>query len=155
MQSRKCLVFYVTWGYTKRYAMIKISELQSGDYVWVNNMGATMEGEVLEVNSMQKKALVRTNGQQDFWYEEADLNPVTLNDDALQKLNFSKVEEPDGGVKYMKGAFRIHLDQKNDFSNLHFWYREDRRHVPGVIALHQLQNYYNSMTKVHLTDLPI
>jgi hypothetical protein len=135
--------------------MIKISELQSGDYVWVNNMGATMDGEVLEVNSMQKKALVRTNGQQDFWYEEADLGPVALNDEALLKLNFSKVEEPDGWVKYMKGAFRNHLDQKNDFSNLNFWYREDRRHVPGQIALHQLQNYYNSMTKVHLTDLPI
>jgi hypothetical protein len=135
--------------------MIKISELQSGDYVWVNNMGATMDGEVLEVNSMQKKVLVRTNGQQDFWYEEADLGPVALNDEALLKLNFSKVEEQDGGVKYMKGAFRIHLDQKNDFSNLHFWYREDRRHVPGQMALHQLQNYYNSMTKVHLTDLPI
>ena len=55
----------------------------------------------------------------------------------------------------MKGAFRVHLNQPNDFSSLDFWYREDRRHVNEHLAVHQLQNYYLSMTKVHLTEAVI
>lgn len=131
--------------------MIKISELKEGDLILVDFDGTLMNGEVLEVNRGQKLAHVRTNGQNDFWYEEEALNPIPLNDEALLKLNFQRHNGEDGTVKYMKGAYRIQLDKQDDFNAINFWYREDRRQVNNPISVHQLQNYYLDMTKVHLT----
>lgn len=131
--------------------MIKISELKVGDLVIVDFDGTFLSGEVLQVNNAQKLAHVRTNGQNDFWYGGEALNPISLSDDALLKLNFQKQDAEDGSVKYMKGAFRIQLERKDDFGAINFWYREDRRQVNNPISVHQLQNYYLDMTKVHLT----
>ena len=131
--------------------MIKISELQEGDIIMIDFDGTNMEGEVLEVNNGQKLARILTNGQNEFWYGTEALHPIELSDAILQKLNFQRQEEENGAVKYLKGAFRIHLEKEGDFSNLHFWYREDKRHVNQPISVHQLQNYYLEMTKVHLT----
>lgn len=131
--------------------MIKISDLKEGDLVMVDFEGTLMEGEVLEVNNGQKLAKVLTNGQNEFWYAGEVLKPIPLSDAALKKINFTREDQPDGSVKYLKGAFRVHLDRPDDFSNISFWYREDKRHVNQSIALHQLQNYYLDMTKVHLT----
>lgn len=131
--------------------MIKISDLKEGDFVLVNNEGAQMEAEVLEVDNIQHLVLLETNGQQDFWYGADVLSPIPLSDAALKKINFQREDQPDGSVKYLKGAFRVHLDKPDDFNNISFWYREDKRHVNQPIAVHQLQNYYLKMTKVHLT----
>ncbi len=131
--------------------MIKISELKVGDLIMVDFDGTLMNGEVLEVNIGQKLANVRTNGQNDFWYGGESLNPIPLNEEALQMLSFQRQDGEEGTVKFMKGAFRIQLEKKDDFSAIHFWYREDRRHVNNAISVHQLQNYYLDMTKVHLT----
>lgn len=131
--------------------MIKISDLKEGDLVMVDFEGTLMEGEVLEVNNGQKLAKVLTNGQNEFWYAGEVLKPIPLSDAALKKINFTREDQADGSVKYLKGAFRIHLDKPDDFSNISFWYREDKRHVNQSIALHELQNYYFKMTKVHLT----
>ena len=130
--------------------MIKISELKEGDLVMIDFDGTHMEGEVLEVNNGQKLAKLLTNGQNEFWYGSEAIYPIQLSDAILQKLNFQRQNEEHGAVKYMKGAFRIQLDKEADFSNLHFWYREDKRHVNQPISVHQLQNYYLEMTKVHL-----
>ena len=131
--------------------MIKISDLKEGDLVMVDFEGTLMEGEVLEVNNGQKLAKVLTNGQNEFWYAGEVLKPIPLSDAALKKINFTREDQPDGSVKYLTGAFRVHLEKPDDFSNISFWYREDKRHVNQSIALHQLQNYYLDMTKVHLT----
>jgi hypothetical protein len=135
--------------------MIKISELKEGDIIMVDNEGAMMEGEVIEVNNGQKLAKVRTNGESDFWYGGEALHPISLSDEAMKLLKFERVDEEGGGVKYMKGAFRVHINKAGDFGNLDFWYREDRRHINQPIAVHQLQNYHLSMTKVHLTEAAI
>lgn len=135
--------------------MIKISELKEGDLIMVDNEGTMMEGEVREVNNGQKLAQVRTGGESDFWYGGEALHPIALSDEAMKLLKFERVEEEGGGVKYMKGAFRVHINKANDFSQLDFWYREDKRHVNTPLAVHQLQNYYLSMTKVHLTEAVI
>lgn len=135
--------------------MIKISDLKEGDLVMVDFEGTLMEGEVLEVNNGQKLAKVLTNGQNEFWYAGEVLKPIPLSDAALKKINFSREDQPDGSVKYLKGAFRVQLDRPDDFSNIDFWYREDKRHVNQPIALHELQNYYLKMTKVHLTAAAI
>lgn len=135
--------------------MIKISDLKEGDLVMVDFEGTLMEGEVLEVNNGQKLAKVLTNGQNEFWYGGEVLKPIPLSDAALKKINFTREDQPDGSVKYLKGAFRVQLDRPDDFSNIDFWYREDKRHVNQPIALHELQNYYLKMTKVHLTAAAI
>ncbi len=135
--------------------MIKISDLKEGDFIMVNNEGALMEGEVTAVDQVQKMARVSTGEGNEFWYQADALAGIPLSDAALKKLHFERVEEPGGGIKYMKGAFRVHIDGENDFSNPSFWYREDRRHVQDALFLHQLQNYYLSMTKVHLTEAAI
>lgn len=135
--------------------MIKISDLKEGDLVMVDFEGTLMEGEVLEVNNGQKLAKVLTNGQNEFWYAGEVLKPIPLSDAALKKINFTREDQPDGSVKYLKGAFRVQLDRPDDFSNIDFWYREDKRHVNQPIALHELQNYYLKMTKVHLTAAAI
>ncbi|TWI79381.1 hypothetical protein IQ13_3785 [Lacibacter cauensis] len=131
--------------------MIKISDLKEGDFVLVNNEGTTMEGEVIAVDNVQKMAQVSTGENNEFWYEADALSAIPLSDEALKKINFQREDQPDGSVKYMKGAFRVQIERPNDFSNINFWYREDKRHVNQSIALHQLQNYYLNMTKVHLT----
>ncbi len=131
--------------------MIKISDLKEGDFVLVNNEGTTMEGEVIAVDNVQKMAQVSTGESNEFWYEADALSAIPLSDEALKKINFQREDQPDGSVKYMKGAFRVQIERPNDFSNINFWYREDKRHVNQPIALHQLQNYYLNMTKVHLT----
>ena len=57
------------------------------------------------------------------------LRPIPLDEEQLLKLNFTRQEFEDGSVKYIKGAFRIFLPNKNDFSNMEIWYREDRRNL--------------------------
>lgn len=131
--------------------MIKFHELKQGDYVIGEFEGTRWEGEVKRLNGDEKQVCVDT-GVQQFWFEQEHLFPIPINDDQLLKLNFTKHENEDGSVKYMKGSFRILLPKKDDFSNFEMWYREDRRHHPDVHYIHQLQNHYLQMTKVHLTN---
>jgi hypothetical protein len=131
--------------------MIKISDLKEGDFVLVNNEGSIMEGEVTAVDKIQKLAKISTGESNEFWYEAEALSAIPLSDAALKKINFRREDQPDGSVKYLKGAFRLQFDKADDFNTISFWYREDKRHVNQSIALHQLQNHYLDMTKVHLT----
>ena len=55
-------------------------------------------------------------------------------------------------VKYLKGAFRIQTPKQDDFSHFEIWYRDEKRMIADSIPLHVLQNHYEAMTKVHLTD---
>jgi hypothetical protein len=78
-----------------------------------------------------------------------------LDENALLDLQFSKQASDDGSVKYSKGAFRLVTPKADDFSSIEMWYREDRRHHPNVHFVHQLQNQYNDMVKIHLTRNPM
>ena len=131
--------------------MIPFNEIKVGDYVIVEFEGTMRNGEVLEINRDDKQICVETEVQE-FWYEPEDLHPIPINDAEMLRLNFSKEELPDGVVKYRKGSFRLVIPRKDDFSTLEMWYREDRRDHPNVHYIHQLQNHYYQMTKVHLTD---
>ena len=128
--------------------MIKLGHLQTGDIVMVNDEGLMREGMVVETNRIEHLALV-DNGVQEFWYPQQDLYPIALNDSQLGKLGF-EAEEMNGAVKYKKGAFRMVLPHKGDFSKIEMWYREDRRHFEVPIAVHELQNLHLQMTKVPL-----
>jgi hypothetical protein len=130
--------------------MIKYNELKVGDLVMVEYDGNRMEGEVMDLNGDEKQVCVKTEAQ-DFWYETSNLYPIPLDESQLFKLGFQKNDNEDGSVKYMKGAFRVLIHQPNAFSNFEMWYREDRRHINEPISLHEFQNKYHDMTKIHLS----
>ena len=131
--------------------MIKFSELKIGDYVIAEYEGQQRDGEVKRLNGDEKQVCVETDVQE-FWYETAHLFPIPLSDEQLIKLNFSKEGQANGSVKYKKGSFRLVVPAKDDFSTLEMWWREDRRIHPNVHYVHQLQNHYLDMTKIHLTN---
>ncbi len=131
--------------------MIQFHEIKVGDYLIADNDGDKKQGEVTNLNGNEKQVCVNT-GVQDFWYELNQLSPITLDDEQLEKLKFHKLENEDGTVKYMKGAFRMMLPAKGDFSNFEIWYRDEHRKIMHPIFLHQLQNHFYDMTKVHLNE---
>jgi hypothetical protein len=134
--------------------MIKFSDLKIGDYVLAEYEGRKWEGEVTRLNGDEKQVEVTTDVQP-FWYETDALYPIPLNEASLLKLGFHKHINDDLSVKYMKGSFRLVTPQAGDFSHIEMWYREDRRHHPNVHYVHELQNHYLEMTKIHLTDAPM
>ena len=131
--------------------MIKFSEIKVGDYLIADNDGDKKQGEVTNLNHDEKQVCVDT-GAQEFWYETEQLSPIALDEDQLKKLKFHKQENPDGTVKYMKGAFRMMLPAKGDFSHFELWYRDEHRHIMHPLNVHHLQNHFYEMTKVHLND---
>jgi hypothetical protein len=131
--------------------MIKFNDLKTGDYVMAKSDGQVWDGEVTDFNHDEKEISVY-NGVQDFWFKGEDLLPLPLDEKQLMKLKFAKHVNEDGSVKYMKGAFRLQTPQQDNFSNFEMWYRDERRIMMQPIFVHQLQNHYLEMTKVHLTD---
>jgi hypothetical protein len=129
--------------------MIKFQEIQKGDYLIADFDGEKRRGEVTNLQRESKRVMVN-NGIQEFWYEENQLHPLPLNDEELTSLKFQQQQNDDGTVKYLKGAFRMMIPAKNDFSKLEIWYRDERRHIVQQLSLHQFQNHFYEMTKVHL-----
>lgn len=134
--------------------MIKFSDIRIGDYLKAEYEGKMWDGEVVRLNGDEKQVCVQTEVQE-FWFSPDHLYPIELNDGSLLKLGFQKQQQDDGSVKYLKGSFRIVVPRASDFSSIEMWYREDRRHHPDVHFIHQLQNQYLDMTKVHLTSEPV
>jgi hypothetical protein len=130
--------------------MIKFNELKVGDYVIAEYEGQKRQGVVTHLNGDEKQVSVETEVQ-DFYYDPQDLYPIPITHEALLDLHFTSEDLADGSVKYKKASFRMLIPKKDDFSSMELWYREDRRHHPNVHSIHQLQNYYLDMTKIHLT----
>lgn len=128
--------------------MLKIGNLKSGDIIVVNDEGVKREGTVVSVSHEENQALV-DNGVQEFWYSPEEMEAVPLDESQLLKLGFTR-EEQEGAVKYKKDSFRLVTPRKGDFSNVEMWWREDRRHFSFPLGVHELQNLYLDMTKVHL-----
>lgn len=131
--------------------MIKFSDIKKGDYVFAESDGQAWQGEVTDLNHDEKQICVN-NGVQDFWFKGENLFPIPLDEEKLLKMKFRKHENEDGSIKYMKDAFRILTSKQDDFSAFEIWYRDERRQIMSPIYLHELQNHYLDMTKVHLTD---
>jgi len=133
--------------------MIKFHELRIGDIVLAEFEGQRSEGEVIELNGEDREVCVQTSVQ-DFWYQPEHLYPIPLDEDQLKKFSFERQDFGDGEVKYLRGPFRILLPANGGFSHFEMWYREDRRRIMQSISVHELQNHYLQMTKVHLTRTP-
>lgn len=131
--------------------MIKFHEVKVGDYLIADNDGDARRGEVTNLNGDEKQVCV-DNGIQEFWYETNQLTPLPITDDELKDLKFHSEAQPDGTVKYMKGAFRMITPGPGDFSKMEIWYRDEKRHIMSEIPLHVLQNHFYEMTKVHLNQ---
>ena len=131
--------------------MIKFHDVKVGDYVMATFDGDTHQGEVTQLQKDQKLALIST-GEQEFWHSMEDLTSIPLDENQLMKLKFTKQENEDGTVKYMKGAFRMLLPAKGEFNKMEIWYRDERRHIMEPLSVHMLQNHFYDMTKVHLND---
>jgi hypothetical protein len=131
--------------------MIKFHEIKVGDFLLADNDGDILQGEVTNLNGDEKQVCVDT-GTQEFWFETSQLSAIPLNEEQLLNFKFRKEENPDGTVKYLKGAFRILIASKDDFSKMELWYRDERRHIMQPISVHQLQNHFHDMTKVLLNE---
>ena len=132
--------------------MIKFQDVKVGDYLMADNDGDILQGEVTSLNGDEKQVCVDT-GTQEFWFETNQLRAIPLDDTQLTNLKFTKQQNEDGSVKYMKGAFRILLPSAGNFSTMEIWYRDERRHIMQPISVHQLQNHFHEMTKVHLNNI--
>jgi hypothetical protein len=128
--------------------MLKINNLKSGDIIMVEDDGVMREGTVVKINHEENQALV-DNGVQEFWYSPEEMTAVPLDDKQLATLGFTR-EEFENGYKYKKDSFRLVTPQKENFSHVEMWWREDRRSFHTPLAVHELQNLYLDMTKVHL-----
>jgi len=128
--------------------MLKIGELKQGDIVKVTDEGVEREGTVVRVSHEENQALV-DNGVQEFWYSQEEMHALPLDENQLTRLGFTK-EEADGTIKYKRDSFRLVTPKKGDFSNVEMWWREDRRHFSFPLGVHEFQNLYLDMTKVHL-----
>jgi len=129
--------------------MIKFSDLKFGDIVMAEYEGQQRVGMVKDIDRAEGKACVEDNVQE-FWYTPDHLYPIALNDEQMSKLGFTKAENGDGSVKYMKDSFRVLLPKKDNFSTMEIWWREDHRYLNKPIHVHELQNHYFQMTKVEL-----
>ena len=134
--------------------MIKFNEIKIGDFLLGEYEGKKWVGEVINLNNDEKQVCLETEVQE-FWFETEDLYPIPLEDESLRTLNFVREDMADGSVKYKKGSFRMLIPAAGDFSRMDIWYRDDKRINPDIHYIHQLQNHYHQMTKVHLTDEPI
>lgn len=130
--------------------MLKFSELKVGDLVMAEYDGNLKVGEIRNLNHDEKQVCIETQDQ-DFWYDFKHVKPIILDEPQLFKLGFTRQKNDDGSVKYSKGAFRVLTPSENDFSNFEMWYREDQRFIKQPIFVHEFQNKYLDMTKVHLT----
>ena len=131
--------------------MLKFQNIKVGDYLMADNDGDVLKGEVTNLKHGENQVCLDI-GAQEFWYEMEQLNPIPLNDAELTALKFSKDTNDDGTIKYSKGAFRMMLPAEGDFSKMELWYRDEHRHVMHAINVHELQNHFYDMTKVHLND---
>lgn len=131
--------------------MIKFSNIKPGDIVMAEFEGQQWQGIVKDLNREDKEVCVETDVQQ-FWFTPEHIYPVPLDEHQLTRLGFTKQENSDGSVKYMKDSFRLVVPHKGDFSSIEMWWREDRRHLHQPFYLHDLQNHYYEMTKVELNQ---
>jgi len=132
--------------------MIKFKDIKVGDYLMADNDGDVLKGEVTNLKHGENQVCLNI-GVQEFWYEMEQLKPIPLNEEELSNLKFTKQDNPDGTVKYSKGAFRLLLPAAGDFSKMEIWYRDERRHIMQPISVHQLQNHFYDMTKEQLNDV--
>ncbi len=130
--------------------MNHFKELKKGNLVLVRFNNKEVEGEVTDLMKVDKNIGVATSVQE-YYFNVKDVFPIPLSDSQLHKFGFHRTIQPDGSVIYNNfETFQIHLSKENDFSTITLVYKEDIRINPAIHGIHQLQNLYADMTKMHL-----
>ncbi|MBP1650300.1 MAG: hypothetical protein H6Q26_457 [Bacteroidetes bacterium] len=132
--------------------MINLHDVKAGDTVIVEYEGEKHEGLVLEVNREDKQVCVQT-GEQEFWYELADVYPIPLSEEQLLKLQFTKENispDPDNRRIYVRGPFSVMFHELDGREAIRLDYRDEHREIKGALTVNQLQNHYHAMTNFHL-----
>ena len=131
--------------------MIKMNQIKKGDYFITNNEGDLKIGEVVALDKFTKQVCIDEDGNE-YWYHTNQLTSIPVSDKVLRTLKFTQILNTDGTVKYSKGAFRLLIPMQGDFSRMNIWYRDEHRMIFNPISVHELQNHFLAMTKVHLND---
>jgi len=134
--------------------MIPIHNLKPGDIVNVDFDGTFTRGSVAEFDRENQQICVITNDDQESWYSPADLSPIILTKEDLEKLQFvPSAPFADGTITYVRGPFSIEVKDPNTLQEITLMYRNEAQRVfHHGLALHELQNHYLDMTNVHLID---
>jgi hypothetical protein len=132
--------------------MVLFHEIKLGDYFIADNDGDKKQGEVTDINGDEKQICIDTD--QSFWYELDQISAIPLDEAQLLSFKFHPTLNEDGRIKYSKGAFRLLIPAKDDFSTSEIWYRDEKRHITYPLYVHILQNHFHEMTKVYLNDEP-
>jgi hypothetical protein len=130
--------------------MLKLKDLKEGDHVIAEYEGQRIEGIVRELHRDDDNEVCVETAVQTFWFKPEHLSAIPLDEAQLLKLGFSRKENEDGTVKYLKGPFRLLIASAGDFSHVEIWYREDRRKLNAQISVSELQHHYHDMAKVDL-----
>lgn len=131
--------------------MIKLHDLKEGDIVMVDFEGQMRTGDITEISTGDKKALV-AHGENEFWYDFHDIHPVPVDDAHLKELGFKVVSDTGSdGLLYERGPFTMQVVQKGPDKHYQLHYRDETRHIHELSYLHQLQHHYKGMTNFHLT----
>ena len=131
--------------------MLKLGDLKQGDIISVNDDGVEREGVVVKISHEDHQVLV-DNGVQEFWYTLEEMKPIPL-DEAQLMQPWIYQGRAEWGYEVQKRLVPAGNSQKDDFSNIEMWWREDRRHFSFPLGVHQLQNLHLDMTKVPLEKL--
>lgn len=131
--------------------MLQFQEIKKGNYFIVGSDGDMKTCTVVDKNRYNNQVCL-FNGVQDFWYDIKELKSIPLNEKTIMQMKFSKQVNPDGTIKYCKGAFRALIPKEGDFSRMEIWYRDEHRIISKPLCLHEMQNHFQSMTKVLLNE---
>lgn len=130
--------------------MIKFSEMKQGNRIEVCQEGVWQMGTVGRANADDGGQIEITTGVQTAWYQASDIRAIALEEAPLMALGFEKEVQESGNIKYKFGAFRVLIGPTKRFADFLMWYREEKSHITYNMTLHQFQNRYAEMTKVHL-----
>ncbi len=111
------------------------------------------EGTIVQVDHVEKKVLVATENDNEFWYDLDNLKSIPLTPETLLRLQFHVDESQSGqerGTLYVRGPFSVrwYPDGHDPLLVLHF--RDEFRQLKHPITLNELQNHYHGMTNYHL-----
>jgi hypothetical protein len=134
--------------------MIHLNDLKAGDIVDASFEGGMARGQVSHFDLDTQEVCVVTNDDQECWYKPKELYPISLNPRELEELHFTSSPTaggPEGSLTYVRGPFSIRVEDPATFQEITLYYRsEPTRVFHHGLYLHELQNHYLQMTKVHL-----
>ncbi|MBV8255326.1 MAG: hypothetical protein JO154_22185 [Chitinophaga sp.] len=133
--------------------MINLHQLKSGDSVITNFGGVEKPGKIIQVDHIEKKVLVATENDNEFWYDLDSLHPIHLTPETLLKLQFHVDESQSGqgkGTLYVRGPFSVRWFPDGHEPLIVLHYRDESRQLTHHITLNELQNHYHGMTNFHL-----